>query len=81
MTQGQDHPYQTVFENVATNAGQLSKVSGLAATVIRCQNAEEMLTFAQYIEGQLMATLHLEKQGLTLAKSLVQSMEKKPGRI
>lgn len=81
INQAQGQLYQTAFANVATNAGLLEEVFGPAAIVICCQNVEEMLAFAQSIEGQLTATLHLENQDLKIAQGLVQAMEKKAGRI
>lgn len=81
MTQAQGRLYQTAFANVSANAGLLEEVFGPAAIVIRCQDVEEMLAFAQSIEGQLTATLHLENEDLTIAQRLVQAMEKKAGRI
>ena len=81
INQAQGQLYQTAFANVATNAGLLEEVFGPAAIVIRCQNVEEMLAFAQSIQGQLTATLHLENQDLKIAQGLVQAMEKKAGRI
>ena len=81
MTQAQGHLYQTLYASVAPNPGLLEEVFGPAAIVIRCQNVEEMLAFAQSIEGQLTATIHLETQDLTVAQGLVQAMEKKAGRI
>ena len=81
MTQAQGHLYQTTFTKISANAGLLEEVFGPTAIVIRCQNVEEMLAFAQSIEGQLTATLHLEDEDLTIAQGLVKVMEKKAGRI
>lgn len=81
VSQAQGQLYQTAFANVSANAGLLDEVFGPAAIVIRCEHVDQMLAFAQAIEGQLTATLHLEDSDLTIARSLLGAMEKKAGRI
>ena len=40
-----------------------------------------MLAFARSLDGQLTATLQLTEQDLEVARSLVQTLEKKAGRL
>lgn len=80
-TQAQGHLYRTTFANVAANPQLLEEVFGPAAIVISCQSVDQMLAFARSLEGQLTATLQLTEQDLEVARSLVQTLEKKAGRL
>lgn len=73
--------YRTTFANVAANPQLLEEVFGPAAIVISCQSVDQMLAFARSLEGQLTATLQLTEQDLEVARSLVQTLEKKAGRL
>lgn len=81
LTQAQAHLYQASFASVAANKTLLEEIFGPLAIIVRCQNIEEMLAFAKLMEGQLTATIHMENADLTVARSLIQIMEKKAGRL
>lgn len=81
LTQAQAHLYQASFASVAANKTLLEEIFGPLAIIVRCQNIEEMLAFAKFMEGQLTATIHMENADLTVARSLIQIMEKKAGRL
>jgi NADP-dependent aldehyde dehydrogenase len=49
--------------------------------LIECSSAEELLRVANYLNGQLTATLHLAEQDTALARTLVPILERKAGRL
>ena len=57
------------------------EVFGPAALLIACDSEEDMLVVADQMEGQLTATLHLDKDDHPLAKRLLTILERKVGRI
>ncbi|TSD86103.1 aldehyde dehydrogenase (NADP(+)) [Mycobacterium sp. KBS0706] len=57
------------------------EVFGAAALVVRCRTIEEMASVAERLEGQLTATLHLERADTELARQLIPVLERKAGRI
>jgi NADP-dependent aldehyde dehydrogenase len=63
------------------DAAHAEEVFGAASTVIRCADAEEMLSVVARLEGQLTATVHLDDGDTELAKRLVPLLERKVGRI
>ena len=57
------------------------EVFGAASLVIRCADADEMLSVIPHLEGQLTATVHLDEGDTALAQRLVPMLERKVGRI
>jgi NADP-dependent aldehyde dehydrogenase len=71
-----------------TTAGQFSKDSklseenfGPSSLLVACESEEQLHRLAESIEGQLTATLHMTKDDMPLARSLVSILERKAGRI
>ena len=59
----------------------LDKVFGPAALLIEASGTDEMIAVANYINGQLTATLHLAHADTQLARTLLPIVERKAGRI
>ncbi len=57
------------------------EVFGPATLLIRCRDTQEMKAVAEFIEGQLTATLHLEQSDIEIAQGLLPTLERKAGRI
>ncbi len=54
---------------------------GSASLIIRCADADEMLSVIDHLEGQLTATVHLDDADTELGRRLVPLLERKVGRI
>ncbi|WP_164662188.1 aldehyde dehydrogenase (NADP(+)) [Tropicibacter sp. Alg240-R139] len=67
--------------SVEDNATLVEENFGASSVVIVCQNSNEMLEFARKLEGQLTATLHLERSDWDSSRKLIPVLEKKAGRI
>lgn len=57
------------------------EVFGPLGLIVVAQDAEEMLTVAQSLKGQLTATLHMDAGDTTLARRLLPVLERKAGRV
>jgi NADP-dependent aldehyde dehydrogenase len=57
------------------------EVFGAAALIVRCRTIEEMMSAAERLEGQLTATLHLDREDGDAARRLIPILEGKAGRI
>lgn len=58
-----------------------AEVFGPASLLVACRDEDEMLAIAELLEGQLTATLQMEKDDLPLARRLLPALERKVGRI
>lgn len=57
------------------------EVFGPLGLIVRVGDAEEMVSVAQSLEGQLTCTLHLEAADTALAQRLMPVLERKAGRL
>lgn len=57
------------------------EVFGPLGIIVRTNSFEQILAIAQQLDGQLTATMHIEKSDYEEAKVLVQILENKAGRI
>ena len=57
------------------------EVFGASSVVVRCRDLDELLATANHVEGQLTATLQIEKDDMPVAARLVPVLERKAGRI
>lgn len=57
------------------------EIFGPASLIVTCANVEEMIELAEHVEGQLTATLHMERDDMELARKLLPALERKAGRI
>lgn len=61
--------------------GLQAEVFGAASLVVACDSDEQVRQVAEYLEGQLTATLHLDDADLDSARSLLPTLERKAGRL
>lgn len=78
---GQPMIFATKAQNFLATPGLMEEVFGPATLLITCKNAEEMITVAEHLSGQLTATLHLVDEDAELARRLLPILERKAGRI
>ena len=57
------------------------EVFGPTTLLIACRDAEELVTVAEHLSGQLTATLHLTDADTELAWRMLPVLERKAGRI
>ena len=64
------------------NTAALSEeIFGPSSLIIRCADLDEMHAIAEFIEGQLTATVHANEADYELVKPLLPVLERKAGRI
>ena len=54
---------------------------GPTSLIVTCRDIDEMIELAEHVEGQLTATLQLERDDHELARKLLPVLERKAGRI
>ncbi|WP_144057299.1 aldehyde dehydrogenase (NADP(+)) [Novipirellula maiorica] len=59
----------------------LEEIFGPCSTIVRYDNASEMLEVAQALEGQLTATLHGSDNELSEHQPLIEALQQKVGRL
>jgi 2,5-dioxopentanoate dehydrogenase len=57
------------------------EVFGPCSLVVLCENAAQLKEVAEHVEGQLTATIQMEKADEALARTLLSVLERKVGRI
>jgi NADP-dependent aldehyde dehydrogenase len=78
---GQPMLFATAAQHFLNSPNLLEEVFGPAALLIECSGTEEFLAVAEYLNGQLTATLHLAEQDTALAHTLLPLLERRAGRI
>ena len=76
--------FVTDATNYRRHPALADEVFGPAGLVVGCRDAEELLTLAEALEGQLTATLQMhdaDEADLALARRLLPVLERKAGRI
>lgn len=83
-----DGPFQARAAVFRTDLGSLRAQPQLAhenfgpsALLVECANAEELLTAARALEGQLTVTLHADAEDEAIVRRLLPTLERKAGRI
>jgi NADP-dependent aldehyde dehydrogenase len=73
--------YQTTGKEWLANPSLGEEVFGPLGMIVVVDDAEEMITVANALQGQLTCTLHLDDADTELARSLMPVLERKAGRI
>ncbi|MBB4103708.1 aldehyde dehydrogenase (NADP(+)) [Allorhizobium borbori] len=73
--------YETSSEDFLQDHALGEEVFGPLGLVIRVPDAQAMVDLAKGFEGQLTATLHLDKADAPMARKLLPVLERKVGRI
>ena len=79
--QGQAALFATDARSFAADAGLSEEVFGAASLVIRCPDIDTMRSMAERLEGQLTATIQMEKDDTAEARTLIPILERRVGRI
>lgn len=73
--------FKTRAADFLANAHLQDEIFGPASLIVECRDADELLSVAEHLEGQLTATLHLDEPDHALAARLLPTLERKAGRI
>ena len=73
--------WRVAAADFASNARLSDEVFGPASVLVACRDEGELLALAQRLEGQLTATLHVERDDRELAQRLLPVLETKAGRL
>ena len=57
------------------------EIFGPTSLIVTCKSIDEMISLAEHLEGQLTATLHIERDDYALARQLLPTLERKAGRV
>jgi 2,5-dioxopentanoate dehydrogenase len=73
--------FQTNAMQFLASAQLEDEIFGPTSLIVTCNDIDEMVKVAEYIEGQLTATLQIEQEDYELARKLLPTLERKAGRI
>ena len=73
--------FETDAETFLTDRSLRDEVFGPAGLLVKCQNAEQMTSVAQAIEGSLTGTVHGRESELKEFASLLNHLERSVGRL
>ncbi len=79
--QGQAALFLTDADAFAADDSLAEEVFGAAALVIRCPDLATMRSMAERLEGQLTATIQMDKADTADARTLIPILERRVGRI
>ena len=75
------HLFATDAENFRSDPSLSDEVFGASSLIVRCSDFGEVKRVLRSLEGQLTATLHLDKEDEPDAASLVPILERHAGRV
>lgn len=81
IAQGSGALFATDADSFASDGRLGHEVFGSSSLVVRCRDAEALVTLSERLEGQLTATLQMELADAPLARRLTEVLELKAGRI
>jgi 2,5-dioxopentanoate dehydrogenase len=81
VNQGKGALFETDLATFTANPNLAHEVFGVSSIVIRCPDADSLVSAIAKLEGQLTATLHLDQGDHALAGRLLPELELKAGRI
>jgi 2,5-dioxopentanoate dehydrogenase len=73
--------FSIAAEDVIKHPEVTEEVFGASSMIVRCANEEQLRNTLEHLEGQLTATLHVTEQDHALAARLLQTLERKAGRV
>jgi 2,5-dioxopentanoate dehydrogenase len=79
--QGQAALFMADAEAFATDPSLSEEVFGAASLVVTCPDVATMRQMAEHLEGQLTATIQMDKGDAEEARKLVPTLERRVGRI
>jgi len=81
VTAGVAALWEVGLDEVHAEPGLLSEVFGPSTLVVRYDAVDDLLRFAEVMEGQLTATLHAEPDDLDAEPGLVDVLARRAGRV
>jgi alpha-ketoglutaric semialdehyde dehydrogenase len=78
---GQPTLFATTADHFLKTPPLLDEVFGPTTLLIQCSDQDQVVSVANYLDGQLTAALHLEAADTDLARRLLPILERKAGRI
>lgn len=79
--QCQAHVFVTDAEAFLSDKSLESEVFGSNSLIVKCQNFEEYRAVAEYLEGQLTATIQMLEEDIEAVATLLPILERKAGRL
>ncbi len=73
--------YRTSAADFLATPALSDEIFGPASLIVTCRDEDELVRVAEHLEGQLTATLQLEREDYALARRLLPVLERKAGRI
>ncbi|MFM0326872.1 aldehyde dehydrogenase (NADP(+)) [Caballeronia glebae] len=73
--------YRVSAEDFLAKPQLAEEIFGPTSVIVVCRDEDEMISVARRLEGQLTATLLMEKDDVELARRLLPVLERKVGRI
>ena len=73
--------FTTSADEFLKNKKLSEEIFGSAALIVECDSTDQMIAIAENLEGQLTATLQLNKADADLASQLLNILERKAGRV
>ncbi len=81
INQGQGALFATDAKSFMADPRLGHEVFGASSIVVRCEDADTLVSLSDTLEGQLTATLHLEPTDREIARRLLPILERKAGRV
>jgi alpha-ketoglutaric semialdehyde dehydrogenase len=78
---GQGALFETDAVNFLTNPALEDEIFGAASLIVRCSDIGQFGRIAEYLDGQLTATMFLNEDDADTARALLPVLERKAGRI
>lgn len=73
--------FETTAAAFSKHSDLADEIFGPASLVVRCEDADELASVLERLEGQLTAALHIEPTDYPGAKSIIPILERKAGRV
>jgi len=81
VNQGQGALFATDAKGFMADPRLGHEVFGSSSIVVRCEDLDTLLSLSEKLEGQLTATLQMERTDVGIARRLLPILERKAGRI
>lgn len=78
---GQAALFETDADNFLANSELEDEIFGASSLIVRCSDIGQFREVAEYLDGQLTATMFLTENDRDAAKALLPTLERKAGRI
>ncbi|MGV2290150.1 aldehyde dehydrogenase (NADP(+)) [Trinickia sp. YCB016] len=73
--------FRTTAAQFLANEHLQDEIFGPSSLIVACRDVDELSRVAEHLEGQLTATLQIDREDYALAQRLLPTLERKAGRI